>query len=60
MLEGMGLLKNERFGRTKLLRTTKVFSDYFNLSHDLAAMKRQLQTLFSALAKESEEPPNSE
>lgn len=54
MLESMGLIKNERFGRTKLLRTTKAFSDYFNLSHDLAAMKRQLQALFSTLSKESE------
>ncbi len=54
MLESMGLIKNERFGRTKLLRTTKSFSDYFNLSHDVAAMKRQLRAIFDTLIEENE------
>jgi chromosome segregation and condensation protein ScpB len=49
----MGLVENERFGRTKLLRTTRIFSDYFNLSHDLAAMKRQLRSIFNIVEKEN-------
>jgi segregation and condensation protein B len=58
-LESMGLIKNERFGRTKLLRTTKSFSDYFNLSHDVAAMKRQLRAIFNDLSKEDEKQQTS-
>lgn len=53
ILETMGLVENERFGRTKLLRTTRIFSDYFNLSHDLTAMKRQLRSIFNVVEKES-------
>ncbi|MCW4027136.1 MAG: SMC-Scp complex subunit ScpB [Candidatus Bathyarchaeota archaeon] len=54
ILETMGLVENERFGRTKLLRTTRIFSDYFNLSHDVTAMKRQLRSIFDVVGKESE------
>lgn len=54
ILETMGLVENERFGRTKLLRTTRIFSDYFNLSHDVSAMKRQLRSIFDVVGKESE------
>lgn len=55
ILENMGLIENERFGRTKMLRTTRIFSDYFNLSHDTAAVKRQLRSLFDTLEEETEE-----
>ncbi len=55
MLENIGLIENERFGRTKMLRTTRIFSDYFNLSQDTAAMKRQLRSLFDTLDEETEE-----
>ena len=53
ILDEMGLISCERLGRTKMLRTTEVFADYFNLSHDLRLMKRQLQALFES----SEKPP---
>jgi len=52
-LEDLGLITKEGLGRTKVLRTTKAFADYFNLSHDLATMKRQLQTLFKEPPKKS-------
>ena len=52
-LGDLGLVTREGLGRTKILRTTEGFADYFNLSHDLTTMKRQLQTLFKEPPKES-------
>jgi segregation and condensation protein B len=51
-LREMGLVAEERLGRTKVLRTTPNFADYFNLSHDLAVMKNQLEKLFQSIKKE--------
>ncbi len=45
-LEELGLITRERRGRTRVLRTTQYFADYFGLSHDLRAMKRQLKKVF--------------
>jgi len=45
-LQEAGLIAEEKLGRTKVLRTTPNFADYFNLSHDLPSMKRQLEKLF--------------
>lgn len=45
-LQEAGLIGEEKLGRTKILRTTPNFADYFNLSHDLPSMKRQLEKLF--------------
>ena len=45
-MEKLGLIKVEKLGKTKILRTTDVFSDYFNLSHDMRLMKRQLKAIF--------------
>lgn len=45
-LQEAGLIAEEKLGRTKILRTTPNFADYFNLSHDLPSMKRQLEKLF--------------
>ncbi len=45
-LEELGLITRERAGRTKILRTTQFFADYFSLSHDLRTMKRQLKKVF--------------
>ncbi|MEM2226237.1 MAG: SMC-Scp complex subunit ScpB [Candidatus Bathyarchaeia archaeon] len=44
-LKEMELVEEERMGRTKILRTTRMFSDMFNLSYDLPTMKRQLKAL---------------
>jgi segregation and condensation protein B len=51
-LREIGLIAEERLGRTKVLRTTPNFADYFNLSHDLAVMKNQLEKLFQSINKE--------
>jgi len=48
-LQEAGLITEEKLGRTKILRTTPNFADYFNLSHDLPSMKKQLEKIFSAL-----------
>ena len=54
-LRETGLIAEERLGRTKVLRTTPNFSDYFNLSHDMPAMKKQLEKLFETI--KTEKPP---
>jgi segregation and condensation protein B len=51
-LREMGLLAEEPLGRTKVLRTTPNFADYFNLSHDTPAMKKQLERLFENIRSE--------
>ena len=45
-LREIGLIAEERVGRTKMLRTTPNFADYFNLSHETPALKKQLEHLF--------------
>jgi segregation and condensation protein B len=51
-LRDMGLIGEEKLGRTKVLRTTPNFADYFNLSHDMTAMKKQLENLFENIKTE--------
>jgi len=53
-LREIGLISEERLGRTKVLRTTPNFADYFNLSHDMPAMKKQLEKLFQNIKAEKE------
>jgi len=65
-LQEIGLISEEKLGRTKILRTTPNFADYFNLSQDLQVMKKQLEQVFehlksekmaSAQTKEPQKPP---
>jgi segregation and condensation protein B len=51
-LREIGLIAEEKLGRTKMLRTTPNFADYFNLSHDMTAMKHQLERLFESIKTE--------
>ncbi len=44
-LKDMDLISFEKLGRSKALRTTATFADYFNLSHDTSAMKRELKNI---------------
>jgi chromosome segregation and condensation protein ScpB len=39
----MDLINDERIGRTRMLRTTSTFADYFNLNHDPSLMKKELK-----------------
>ncbi len=49
-LEEFGLIRRGRTGRTKVIETTEFFADYFGLSHDMRAMKRQLKSIFAEVA----------
>lgn len=50
-LEDLGLITREKTGRTKVIRTTEFFADYFSLSHDLRTMKQQLKGIFESFIK---------
>ena len=56
-LREVGLIAEERLGRTKVLRTTPNFADYFNLSHETPTMKKQLEHIFEII--KTEKPPKS-
>ena len=49
-LGDLDLVSESRLGRTKVLRTTSIFADYFNLNQDNRLMKRQLERLFKELS----------
>jgi len=55
-LEDMNLISRERAGRSRLVRTTAFFADYFGLSHDLKTMKQQLKTIFEKEDLDQPEP----
>jgi segregation and condensation protein B len=64
-LQEAGLIEEEKLGRTKILRTTPNFADYFNLSQDLQSMKKQLEKLFLTISahkapKKSPAAPNQQ
>lgn len=59
VLKEMDLIMTERSGRSTLLRTTEYFADYFGLSHDTAAMKKELKNVFEDVLKQ-EEPESIE
>lgn len=46
-LKNLGFISTEKLGKTQILRTTDIFSDYFNLSRDFRLMRRQLKALFN-------------
>ncbi len=48
----MGLVSREKNGRDLILRTTDFFADYFGLSRDIRAMKRQLKRIFDKSGEE--------
>ena len=60
-LEQMDLIVREGTGKKRTIKTTQFFADFFGLSHDLRAMKRQLKTTFKDLEKpKTEEKTSSE
>lgn len=50
LLKEMGLIASEKSGRTTILRTTDHFADYFGLSHNISAMKRELKKVLKGKA----------
>ena len=59
-LEEMELITREGTGRRRIIRTTGFFADFFGLSHDLRAMKRQLKTIFKEIEKSETQEENVE
>jgi segregation and condensation protein B len=55
-LQEIGLISEEKLGRTKMLRTTPNFADYFNLSQDVQLMKKQLEKVFEQIKSEKTIP----
>lgn len=52
LLRDMGLIMSERSGRSMALRTTDYFADYFGLTQDITAMKRDLKRIFGEALKD--------
>lgn len=44
-LREMDLITDEKVGKTRVLRTTSTFADYFNLNHDVIEMKKELKSV---------------
>jgi len=44
-LKEMDLISFEKLGRSKTLRTTVTFADYFNLNHDPVTMRKELKNI---------------
>ena len=44
-LKEMDLISYDKLGRSKVLRTTITFADYFNLNHDPVLMKKELKNV---------------
>jgi chromosome segregation and condensation protein ScpB len=44
-LKEMDLITYEKLGRSRVLRTTITFADYFNLNHDPVLMKKELKNV---------------
>jgi segregation and condensation protein B len=55
-LKEMGLISSERVGRSLALKTTDYFADYFGLTQDTTAMKRDLKRIFGDALKEDGQP----
>jgi len=54
-LENMELIIREGIGKKRVIKTTQFFADFFGLSNDPRAMKRQLKTTFQDVEKPKKE-----
>jgi len=59
VLKERDLVAGERSGRSTILRTTEYFADYFGLSQDMAAMKRQLKHVFKDFPRQENAQTNN-
>src|SRR5436853_2227186 len=59
-LKEMDLISYDKIGRSRVLRTTTTFADYFNLNHDPALMKKELKHVFDLThPQQSQTAPDS-
>jgi len=54
-LRQMDLITDDRVGRTRILKTTPTFADYFNLPQDTAAMKREIKNVLDVKGEDLRE-----
>lgn len=59
LLKGMDLISDEKIGRTRVLKTTTTFADYFNLNHDVSIMKRELKNVLEVREDSTAATPSS-
>jgi segregation and condensation protein B len=59
-LKEMDLVSDEKLGRTRMLRTTTTFADYFNLPHDVAEMKREIKNVLDVKGESELDSAKSE
>ncbi len=52
-LKDMGLIELIKDGKTRIIKTTDYFADYFGLSHDPRFMKQQLRKIFDNITKKT-------
>ncbi|MEM4446261.1 MAG: SMC-Scp complex subunit ScpB [Candidatus Jordarchaeales archaeon] len=57
-LEGLGFVRGETEGRTKILSTTELFADYFGLPYDVKKLKLQLRWRMRGLESTEEAKTN--
>src|SRR5436309_12810281 len=59
-LKEMDLISYDKLGRTRVLRTTITFADYFNLNHDPTLMQKELKNVLDLTNQpQSERTPES-
>lgn len=59
-LKDMDLISYEKLGRSRSLRTTVTFADYFNLNRDPSILKKELRDRFEASGVIPDSPETSE
>ncbi|MBO0888116.1 SMC-Scp complex subunit ScpB, partial [Candidatus Bathyarchaeota archaeon] len=58
-LKDMDLISYEKLGgRSKTLRTTATFADYFNLNHDSSTMKKELRNILDMTGDTANDQPS--
>src|SRR3989449_9887890 len=58
-LRQMDLITDDRVGRSRLLRTTITFADYFNLNHDPLILKRELKNVLDLTTQVQSQRPQA-
>ena len=51
-LREMDMITDEKVGKSRVLKTTTTFADYFNLNHDVGLMKKELKGVLEIPAEE--------
>jgi len=58
-LKEMDLISYDKIGRSRLLRTTITFADYFNLNHDPLILKKELKNVLDLTTQVQSQRPQA-